>query len=603
MFGQPQHSIPPDGAVSHAGLEAARNLLANTPLRRLGPVLERWFLQDLEQIYSRVGAGDTTFFSALLESLNIVPEYAAGDLENIPRQGPVIVVANHPFGLAEGVILGAILSTMRSDVTFLANSMLAVVPQLQRLIIPVDISGGADAVRANWKSVRKGIEWLRADGLLVVFPAGEVASIQFPRLEITDPGWTDCVSRLVQRTSASVVPVFFHGANGPAFHIAGLIHPRLRTLLLPRELLNKGGRSLRISIGRPIHSQRLAASARRRNTTEYLRARTFLLEARAAKTFSPPIWLRARRAEVPEGRNSRLLWQEVGQLPSGQRLVTHGEFVVCAATAEQIPNTLREIGRPREITFRQAGEGTGRAVDLDAFDRHYTHLFLWNEEKCEIAGAYRFARTDDVVARWGLHGLYTSTLFRLSRNFYAAIQPALELGRSFVTREYQKGYLPLLLLWKGLGQYVASHPQYRVLFGPVSISNAYSRSSRELMVSFLRSRCRNESLAAHIQPKRKFRVRAAGDCDPRNFGTLLANVDELSEIVADLEPDHKGVPILLQHYLHLGGQILDFSVDNNFSQALDGLIVVDLAKANRRLLERYLSKEGAEQFLLRHSVH
>jgi putative hemolysin len=603
MFDQPQHGIPPDGGVSHAGREAARNLLANTPLRTLGPVLERWFLQDLEQIYRHVGGADTAFFSELLESLNIVPECAAEDIENIPRQGPLIVVANHPFGPVEGVILGAILSTVRGDAKFLANSMLAVVPQLRRLILPVDISGGANAVRANWKSIREGVGWLRAGGLLVVFPAGEVASIQFPRFEITDPGWTDCVSRLVQKTNASVVPVFFHGANGLGFHIAGLIHPRLRTLLLPRELLNRGGQSLRISIGRPIHAERFAVATYQRSATEYLRARTFLLEARSAKTFSLPGWLRARRTEVLESRDSRLLRQEIDQLPAGQRLVAHGEFVVCAATAEQIPSTLREIGRLREITFRQAGEGTGRALDLDAFDRHYSHLFLWNEEKGEIAGAYRFAQTDEVVARWGLRGLYTSTLFRLSRDFYSAIQPALELGRSFVSREYQKGYLPLLLLWKGLGQYVASHPQYRILFGPVSISNAYSPSSRALMVSFLRSRCRNERLAVHIQPKRKFRVRAAGDCDPKNFATLLANVDELSEVVADLEPDHKGVPILLQHYLNLGGQILDFSVDNNFSQALDGLIVVDLAQANRRVLDRYLGKPGAENFLRRHLVH
>jgi hypothetical protein len=149
MFDQPQHGIPPDGGVSHAGREAARNLLANTPLRTLGPVLERWFLQDLEQIYRHVGGADTAFFSELLESLNIVPECAAEDIENIPRQGPLIVVANHPFGLVEGVMLGAILSTVRSDAKFVANSILAVVPQLRRLILPVDISGGANAVRAN----------------------------------------------------------------------------------------------------------------------------------------------------------------------------------------------------------------------------------------------------------------------------------------------------------------------------------------------------------------------------------------------------------------------------------------------------------------------
>ncbi|MBV8845727.1 MAG: lysophospholipid acyltransferase family protein, partial [Bryobacterales bacterium] len=510
-------------------------------------------------------------------------------------EGPVLVVANHPFGLVEAVIIGAILSRMRGDVKFLANSLLAAVPQLHDLILPVDISGGSTAARSNLKAVREAVAWLQGGHVLVVFPAGEVASIQFPPLGITDPRWNNSVTRLVERTNAAVLPIFVHGANGPAFHIAGAIHPQFRTLLLPREFLNKQGKRIRVSIGSPIRSNRILTSEVRRDPTEYLRKRTFLLESRSGAKgrtrFEP------RLTPVAAGIDPALLANEIATLPAGQTLLSHAGYTVYEAAAAQIPSVLREIGRLREITFRGAGEGTGNSIDLDEFDRHYRHLILWNVESREVVGAYRFARTDEVLSRFGPRGLYTHTLFRLSPEFHASVGPALELGRSFVRPEYQKSYQALLLLWKGIGQYLVSHPRYRYLFGPVSISRDYSACSRAVMVSFLKARCGDEALASSVQPRHKFQVRPIRDLAAGNLGSLLANVDELSEVIADLEPDHKGVPILLRHYVNLGGRILDFSVDRNFSNTLDGLIVVDLAAANRRLLERYLGKAGAEKFL------
>jgi len=228
-------------------------------------------------------------------------------------------------------------------------------------------------------------------------------------------------------------------------------------------------------------------------------------------------------------------------------------------------------------------------MDFDAFDMHYVHLLLWNQEKSEVVGAYRLAPTDTVTARYGVEGLYTSTLFHFKREFLARIEPALELGRSFVRPEYQKSFLPLLLLWKGIGHYVAQHPWYRILFGPVSISNAYTSASRALMVSFLRAQCSDPALAQCVRPKTKFKAGSPETC-------LARDIEELSEAVADLEPDNKGVPVLLRQYLNVGGQILDFNVDGDFSDVLDALIVVDLLKTSERLLERYLGKEGASTF-------
>jgi putative hemolysin len=336
--------------------------------------------------------------------------------------------------------------------------------------------------------------------------------------------------------------------------------------------------------------------------TEYIRSRTVLLESREEATrfrWSLGSW---PAAAIAEPIDSAVMEKEIAAVSRAGVLVRAQEFLVCVATASQIPETLREIGRLREIAFRHAGEGTGTSRDLDSFDKRYEHLILWNEEKCEVVGAYRIARTDRAMEQDGVCGLHTNSLFRLDPEFCAAVRPALELGRSFVRVEYQKSYLPLLLLWKALGQFVVRNPQYRVLFGPVSISEKYCSASRALMVSFLRARYRDEAVSRCVHPRNEFRCRNLTGWNPDDFSSLIENLDELSQVVADLELDHKGIPVLLRHYLHLGGRILGFNVDRKFSSVVDGLVMVDLAKAGRRQLERYMGKADAEQFVRHHKA-
>jgi putative hemolysin len=602
-----QSSLSGPIEIPRESLETARNLFLHTPLGPIAPMLEKWFIGDVEQIYSKLVCSNRSFFDAMLDSLNIGYQCAPEEIHQIPTEGPAIIVANHPFGLLDGMVLGAILSGRRRDFRILANSLIASIPQLREFTIPVDPYGGSEAVLANRKPLRESIQWLRGGGLLAVFPAGEVASLRPGRFGITDPDWTENVVRLARRLCAPVVPVFFHGANSPAFHLAGLVHERLRTLLLPHELLNKADSIIRVSIGSAILPNRLADKDGSESATAYLRARTFMLGSRPAGKVVPklrfPIRQRAKHfPPVAEAQDAGAMRREIESLSEEHRLVTSSHFQVFAANAEKIPTVLRELGRLREVTFRQVGEGTRNRFDLDRFDRHYEHLFAWNQEAGELIGAYRVAKSDEVIERFGTRGLYTSTLFHLQAEFYEAIRPALELGRSFVRPEYQKGYLPLLLLWKGPGHYVARNPRYRTLFGPVSISKEYNPSSRALIVSFLKSRHCDEFLAGSVKPRKKFYNRGPRDCDPRNFSSLLTNLDELSEVVADLETDGKGIPILLQQYLNLGGQIVDFSVDRKFSNVLDGLIVVDLLKPTRRQLERYMGKTNAAMFLRFHGV-
>jgi putative hemolysin len=282
-------------------------------------------------------------------------------------------------------------------------------------------------------------------------------------------------------------------------------------------------------------------------------------------------------------------------------LLASGAMRVYCARAAEIPWCLEEIGRLREVTFRAAGEGTGKSVDLDRFDPHYLHLFIWNARSAELVGAYRMGLADEILARDGKRGLYTASLFRFGPQMLQRIDPALELGRSFVRAEYQKSFSPLLLLWRGVGQFIVRNPRYAVLFGAVSISNHYAQLSRQLIVDFLRQRRIDPVLARHVRPRRPFRGRRiaiADEIDPEQ----LQDLDELSQLLAQIESDGKGVPILLKQYLKLGGRLLGFNLDQDFSNALDGLVVVDLRDTGADVLAHYMTEAGAKAFLGYHAT-
>jgi putative hemolysin len=296
-----------------------------------------------------------------------------------------------------------------------------------------------------------------------------------------------------------------------------------------------------------------------------------------------------------------LLKAEVEALPSEQRLVESGQYLLQYARAAQIPWCLQEIGRLRELTFRAAGEGTGKASDIDLFDSYYLHLFLWDREADAIVGAYRMGLADEILARYGKRGLYTQSLFRYGPRLLQTLNPAIELGRSFVRPEYQRSFSPLLLLWRGIGRFVLRSPRYAVLFGPVSISNSYAPISRQLMVDYLRTNNGEADLARHVKPRRPFRVQRS---KLRNEVEVadLKDIEHLSRVIARIEHDSKGVPILLKQYLKLGGRLLGFNADDQFSDALDGLVVVDLRASEPRVLARYMGEEGAAAFFAHHET-
>ena len=561
-------------------------------------------VRKIERLYRSLPPfrNPSEFARAALERLGAHFDLRPEEQFRIPTHGPAIVVANHPFGGLEGLFMIWLLTCLRSDVRILANVHLSRIPDLRPLFFSIDPLGGAAAAHVNATGLRQALRWVKGGGLLLMFPAGEVSHLDPHSGAVTDPVWSPVAARLIRLAGATVVPVFIDGRNSVHFQLAGLIHARLRTLLLARELFNKKHKPIRVRIGRQILFTRLRGIKTDEELAAHLRVKTYVVGA--ADGVSEFLSHRAREnvldATLAQVVERERLQVEIAALPADQLLVESGEFRVYYASARQIPWLLQEIGRCRELTFRAVGEGTGRASDIDLFDDYYEHLFVWNAERCELVGAYRLGQVDRIHARFGKRGLYTSTLFDYREQLLKQLNPALELGRSFVTPEYQKTFAGLLLLWKGIAEYIVRHPRYRVLFGAVSISNDYALLSKQMLIEYLRHHNYETRLARLVHPRRPFR-RRHGLRPLAAEVKALSDLDALSEFVSDIEPDGKGVPILLRQYLKLGGRLLGFNVDPAFSNSIDCLVMVDLAWTDPRVLSKYMGHGQAEAFLAFHS--
>jgi putative hemolysin len=531
--------FPPEAPLGRAARFAAR------------PFLD-WLLQldDYRALYRHASTLTGSFARRALQALDITVDCSALDLSHVPGDGPLIVAANHPHGALDGLVLAAVLEQRRPDIRLLANHRLARIPELRECCFFVDPYGGPNAAARSLAGLRDAHRWLQRGGALIVFPSGEVGHRRGPGRSIEDSPWKSTLGRWAA-AGFPVLPANIQGRNSRLFYAAGRVHPALRTALLARELLAKRGTRVSVGLGGVIPPQ----------------------EGR-----SEPALVTQRIRQAVEAVP---LAAEIGRLPASARLVEAGAFEVFCAHASDIPRTLREIGRLREVTFRAAGEGTGRDLDLDAFDEHYLHLFSWNRERQEVVGAYRLGRTDLIASERGVGGLYTRTLFEYDRGFLDAVSPALELGRSFVRAEYQRHHTALLVLWKGICRFISQHPEYRHLFGAVSISARYPDSTRALFVQFLEQNHLDAGLASL--------VRATNGFD----ATGKATVESATGV--------EGMPVLLRHYLKLNARAVAFNVDPRFGDALDALMVVDLLDVDPAILARYFGRDEAAAFFAHHN--
>lgn len=571
--------------------------------------LERAFsVSALNDVYRgiRQRVPDQPFFDAALAEVGVAYEVSEEDLNRIPKEGPLVVIANHPFGGLEGLILGSLISSVRSDVMLLGNYLLHSIPEIRPHLISVDPFGGKESSKANIGPLKESLKLLKSGGALVTFPSGEVSSLNINQRKITDPVWSVHTAALVKRTGATVLPIFFDGRNSSLFQLMGMVHPRLRTILLVHELFKKRGSTLPVQIGNPLSSRKFQGMTTQ-EMTNFMRMSTYFLKNRNSSDHKRvairfPKFKTTPQVEIIAPINKDLLVTELSGLPPSQKLVSEKELEVYHARPKQIPHMLREIGRLREVTFREVNEGTGRALDLDEFDETYTQLFLWNREKQELVGAYRIGQLDSILKDSGKKGLYTNTLFKFKPGFLEQLGDALELGRSFIRSEYQRKYGCLTLLWRGIGGYLVENPKYHVLFGPVSISRDYHAVSKSLMVQFLKEHNRFQELAKLVKPRNPHRRDRINGVEKGDLRNSLRSIDDVSALISEIEHDGKSVPVLLRHYLKLNAQLLSFNVDKGFSDVVDGLVLVDLKETEPRMVKRYMGDENYTQYAEKHGI-
>ncbi len=565
-------------------------------MRRMPP-LARYAVMKLMRVKPLLGiyhgvpqvASAHEFAEKALEYMGITVE-VDGAVGDIPEDGPVLFVANHPFGGLEGLVMAAVFSRARPDLRIMANYLLHVMPELAPAFIAVNPFGGAQ--RENVAGLREARDHLAGGSALGIFPAGTVSHWRMGK-GIADPAWNATVARLAKRCQATVVPIYFHGRNSLKFNLAGLIHPSARTLMLPSEMLNKRGKTIRLTVGAPVPPTTLDKLDSAEAVTEYLRMRCYNLKPTREKQ------LQAEGGEpapiAPPGDHAAIK-AELAALPPEKTLLRESGYTLYLVRQADTPELINELGRIREITFREVGEGSGLERDLEVFDQWYEHLILWHDEKDTMAGAYRLGHTPRILAEKGVEGLYLNSLFRISPEFFRQYPGSMEVGRALVTQEFQKDYAPLHLLWKGLGAVIARNPELRYLFGPTSLSLDLRPLTLRTIISYLDQHHGSKELSKLVKgrdvPKKMLRAGKKGSL------TKNLTYNAMSALVRDME-DGRSIPVLFKHYLRLGGRIAAFHADLSFN-TLDAFLFMDLADSPLHLLSRYLKGQDLEDFYARH---
>ena len=540
------------------------------------------------------------FSAKILEDVGITFHLPEGQLDRIPQEGGFITVSNHPYGSVDGLILSTTVGRKRPDYKLLTNFILSRIPNLESSFMAVDnLSSGMSAQSVN--GIRKALTHLQQGGPMGFFPAGEVASWQpedrrtAPRLDgkdvIEDRPWAENIIKLIRKSGFPVIPIYFSGTNSRNFHWLGKIHPRLRTVRLVHELFNKKGAHVEVRIGQPILPEEMEKMDIP-TLGKYLRNRTYALEAQC----QPPVARPAapqKMEPIIDPVDPELVRAEMARIQD-RVLLESAPYRLYFTGSEDIPNTMRELARLREIVFRGVGEGTGTPLDTDEYDKYYKHLILWHVEDAQIAGAYRIGLGSELMARpEGQDAFYTASLFRFQEGIKPYLPKAMELGRTIIVPQYQRDVLPLKLLLSGILTAGAKNPPMEYTLGPASISNDLPDFYKSLIVHYFRKNC--------ALPNASDIVRSTHPFQPNylrvNPDQLLAgchSVDDLDRLIIAISDGECRLPVLLRKYVSFGAKLVEFNVDPLFNNSLDGFILMwihDMPDNSFRAFSRFLTEE------------
>lgn len=510
------------------------------------------------------------FADHLLENMNITIDVAPEQLENIPKEGGFIVVSNHPFGGIEGVMLLSVVAKRRPDFKLMANFILSHIPNLKDCFFSVNPFEKNPEWKSSVGGVKGAIQHVAAGKGLGIFPAGEVSRYHghdYPE----DLPWSNSIARIIKNANVPVIPVFWDGQNSARFYRWDKINSMLGTARLTRELANKRDQRVILQIGRPILPTEVEAYEKPAELAAYLRSRSYALEANINN--AQPKTTNDKWAPVEPARDTQLLIQELETIREKSFLFSTANFECFLANYDDIPNLMHELGRLREEAFRYIGEGTGKSLDTDEYDHHYKHLILWDNKKQQVVGAYRLGFGNEIMRDKGIKGFYVSSLFKFYESFGETLKKTIELGRSFVTVEYQREVLPLMLLLRGLAGVVTRNPEMEHFIGPVSISSWYPKFYQSMIVKYVTEKHPvNAELAQVASPTTPFHpdfLKVDPDVLLRDY---MDSVDKFDKFMFRLSNSIYRMPTLFKKYLKLNAKFLCFNVDPDFNDTLDALL-------------------------------
>ena len=533
-------------------------------------------LNRINRLYPQFGAyKGREFTKEAMKTFGISTDILPEEVEYIPKEGPFIIVSNHPFGGWDGIVLYNTVAAVRPEFRILTNFILSMIPNLRDSFLAVNPFSDRKQLRSSLPGLKAAMETIERGGCVGIFPAGEVSTYYKGRRYPADKEWTHTVMKLVTSCKVPVLPVYFDGSNSRTFHLLGRIHPMLRTLSLPRELLRRSGGTVTMRIGRLIPAGEIARWSDPRELGRMLRNRVYAMEANVPRNEEGQQISAVQEPLMPPVPLSELRREIEALTP----LFEASRYQCFLAYTAQIPFMMQEIGRRREESFRQVGEGTGAEIDTDSFDTYYKHLILWDNEAGQLAGAYRLGIGREIMEKYGVKGFYTHTLFNYSDRFTALLPECIELGRSFLSVDYKKEALPLMLLIKGLFYTVLKYPDCKYLFGPASITSWLPPFYRSLIVFGLtETAARNESAKGLVTPRTPFKYEFLRTDPELLLSGRMDTIDAFDKYIQRLSDGRFRIPTLIKKYVKLNADILAFNVDKDFNYCVDGMIFLDMAR-------------------------
>ncbi|KAB1069760.1 lysophospholipid acyltransferase family protein [Tamlana haliotis] len=541
-------------------------------------------ISTLNKIYKRhKHLSELPFLDAILDDFQIKFEIPEADLKRLPKDGAYVTISNHPLGGIDGILLLKLMLEQRNDFKIIANFLLHRIEPMKPYIMPVNPFEDRKDAKSSIAGFKNAIMHLRSGHPLGIFPAGEVSTYRDGKLVVDRP-WEETAMKLVQKAGVPVVPIYFHAKNSRLFYQLSKISDTFRTAKLPSELLTQKKRVIKVRIGKPISVDDQKEYPVLQDFSDFLRRKTYLLsnsfEEASKLTSNLTSNLKPSRPpkKIATPVDQLLMMDEVKTVrEDGSRLLASKNYEVFLADPKKIPNILREIGRLREITFREIGEGTNEDIDLDHFDNYYHHMFLWDNDKDVLAGAYRMGLGSQIYKAYGINGFYLQDLFRFEPELHKMMSESIEMGRAFIIKEYQQKPMPLFLLWKGIVHTTLRYPEHNYLMGGVSISNQFSNFSKSLMIEFMKSHYYDPYIAQYVRPKKEFKVKLKDADKDFVFDETEADLNKFDRFIDEIEPGALRLPVLLKKYIKQNARLVAFNVDPLFNNSVDGLMYIKIA--------------------------